>query len=95
MKNEILEFLKEEKPDLEKEFGVQEIAVFGTYARGDARPDSDVDILVSLTQPQYSMLARLLIYLEEKLHKKVDLVRKGPHITERFYKIVGNDIIYA
>jgi predicted nucleotidyltransferase len=95
MKNAVLEIIKKEKPLLVKEFGVKEIALFGSYARGNAGKDSDVDILVTLTKPEYSVLAGLLIYLEEKLNKKVDLIRTGPHLTERFFKIIGKDIIYA
>ena len=95
MENDILEIIRREKPLLEKEFGVTEIALFGSHARGNAGRDSDVDVLVTLTEPQYSILARLLIYLEKKLNKKVDLIRKGPHLSERFFKIIGKDIIYV
>ena len=50
---------------------MKEIALFGSYARGNAGKDSDVDILVTLTKPGiFHMLAGLLIYLEEKLNKK-------------------------
>ena len=41
--NEIVKLLEEAKPDLARRFGVQRLAVFGSYARGDQREDRDVD----------------------------------------------------
>ena len=43
---EILSILKRAKPDLARDFGVTRVAVFGSYARGEQREDSDVDVLV-------------------------------------------------
>jgi len=95
MQNNILEILKKEKPYLEKEFGVEEIALFGSYARGNATKESDVDVLVKVHEVKYKTLVRILIYLEEKLNRRIDLVTKGPHLSERFYSIINKDIIYA
>ncbi len=91
----IIESIKSEKPYLKKQFGVEEIALFGSYARGESNADSDVDILVSLNKPSYSLLMGLYDYLEKKLNMKVDITRKGPHISERFLKNISKDIIYV
>ncbi len=93
--NEFLEILKQEKPFLEKEFGVEEIALFGSYARGEEEPDSDVDVLVKVKEISLKKLVGLLTYLENKFQRKVDLVCKGKHLSERFFKIINKDIIYA
>ena len=91
----MLNVLRKEKPFLEKEFGVEEIALFGSYARGDQTEESDIDILVKVREMKFKTLARLLIYLEGKLQHKIDLISKGPHLSDRFYKIVNKSIIYA
>ena len=62
-----------------KEFDVRSLAVFGSVARDEARPDSDIDILVEFngaaTFDQYS---RLKFFLEDLLKRPIDLVtRKG------------------
>ena len=45
---EIVSILRHAKPQLAREFGVTRIAVFGSYARGDQREDSDVDVHVEV-----------------------------------------------
>lgn len=55
-------------------YGAREVRVFGSVARGDARPNSDVDFLVSL-EPGRSMidLAKLELGLERLLGRRVDV----------------------
>ncbi|MFO1035906.1 MAG: nucleotidyltransferase family protein [Geminicoccaceae bacterium] len=38
-------------PELRSRFGVVELGVFGSWARGEQRPESDVDLLVELARP--------------------------------------------
>ncbi|MCX6295509.1 MAG: nucleotidyltransferase domain-containing protein [Bacteroidetes bacterium] len=94
-KLKIIESIKTEKQYLQEHFGVQEIALFGSYARGEEKKDSDIDILVSINKPSYSMLMGLYVYLEKKLNTKIDIVRKGPHVSERFLKHINKDLIYV
>lgn len=95
MKNDILNILKSEKPILAKEFGVEEIGVFGSVARDTDSEESDIDIMVKLNKTTFSAMMGLLIYLEKKLNRKVDLIRKGNHLPDRFIKQVERDIIYV
>jgi len=71
---EIRQKLQELKPFLQKEFGVDKIGYFGSFARGDYRADSDVDILVSFNQRIGWKFFDLKEYLESALERKVDLV---------------------
>lgn len=56
---------------------IQEVALFGSYADGTARDDSDVDLLVSFSSPVVSFftLARALEAMEQCLDVSVDLVQ--------------------
>ncbi len=76
---EIKQILQAQKPYLAKKYGVTEIGVFGSYVRGEQRPDSDVDILIELTDsPRISLmgLVNLENYLSDLLDVKVETAIK-------------------
>lgn len=94
-KQKIISSISAEKAYLKEHFGVEEIALFGSFARGEEKAESDIDLFVSLEKPSYSQLMGLYIYLEKILNSKVDIVRKGPHISNRFLEQIGKDLIYV
>ena len=58
---------------------VNKLYLFGSYARGDADENSDIDLVFSLhkdTRISYFGLAKYLVDLEKKLNRKVDLVEE-------------------
>lgn len=58
-----------------KSQGVVKAAIFGSYATGEAKKDSDIDILVRFSARKSLLdLVRLQFILEDKLGKKVDLL---------------------
>ena len=58
--------------------GVLSISVFGSVARDDARPDSDVDVLVEVADGTgYFGLAKIRLRLEKIVGRRVDLVTPG------------------
>lgn len=71
--------------------GVSRLDLFGSLRRGDARPDSDVDLLVEFVPgaKSYDNFFRLSLLLEEILGRRVELVTReslspyiGPRILE-------------
>lgn len=67
--------------------GVERVGVFGSYARGEARPDSDLDLLVWFSE-QKSLLGLIRIEreLSELLGVKIDLLTEGaisPYLIDR------------
>ena len=61
------------------EFRIKSLAIFGSVARDEARPDSDVDLLVEFDGPAtFDRYMELKLFLEDLLGQPVDLVtRKG------------------
>jgi len=75
-------------------YGVKRAAVFGSVARGEARSDSDVDLLVELYEPLgLFRFAQLNYTLEDALNKKVDLV-KNTAIKSSFKPNILREAIY-
>ena len=66
--------LKRHQADL-RQRGVKSLAVFGSLARGEATPSSDIDVLVEFDRPVGLFeFIRLKLYLEELTGRRVDLV---------------------
>lgn len=74
-RDELLAKLRELKPWLEEQ-GVVNVRLFGSYARDEAGPDSDVDLLVETTRPLPSSWGRpdIETRLSEKLGVAVQIV---------------------
>jgi predicted nucleotidyltransferase len=75
-RDEVLAILTQHQEPL-KRFGVKFLAIFGSVARDEARPDSDVDILVEFEGVvTFDRYMDLKFYLEDNLGTRVDLVSK-------------------
>lgn len=73
-REQILDFLKQHKQEMHECFGVTMIGLFGSYARGDAREDSDVDIAVELEGDRlFRKFFALELFLKTSLQKEIDL----------------------
>jgi hypothetical protein len=70
--------LRRALPDLRQRYPVASLAVFGSWVRGEQRPDSDLDLLVEFDGPIGWQIVTLEDELSERLGVKVDLVpRRG------------------
>ncbi len=94
-KNEILRIIKIEKSFLEKNFGVLNIGLFGSFAKDKQNSCSDIDFLVEFSEPRFDWIASLQIYLEKKLDRKIEIVRKRNLNKSRFFERIEQEIIYA
>lgn len=94
-REEIVGFLQTNRTTLEKTFDVKSIALFGSWARGEQKSGSDIDLLVQFNNPTFSSWAGLKIFLEQNLSSKVDLVTQGRHLSERFLKHINRAIVHV
>lgn len=89
-----IEELKTKVIPILKQYGVKKAAIFGSVVRGEAKANSDIDILVEI-ENDISLLdfVGLKIEIEEALGKKVDLVEYStikPLIKE---KILSEQVV--
>lgn len=76
-----------------KKYNIKKAYIFGSYARGEATENSDIDIMIQTTNSDISTLLNLCnleIELEEKLKKKIDIV-----IEETYTKEINQKDIYG
>lgn len=91
---EIREIIQQKKPQLQKKFKVKDIALFGSYARGENTRESDVDIMVTFQRPVGFEFFHLAEFLEEILGVKVDLVTRDG-IKPNRWKYIKQDLMYV
>lgn len=92
--DEILDFLKQHRQDIETRFSVKRIGLFGSVLRASASDSSDVDILVELTHPTFDHYMDLKFFLEDKLGRAVDLVL-ADSLKPRLKPIITREVSYA
>jgi uncharacterized protein len=88
-RDDAIAILQAHRGDLQR-FHVKSIAIFGSVARNEARPDSDVDLLVDFDGSPVSLFdfVELREYLQDILGRPVDLVQRGAvkrQLRERIY----------
>lgn len=82
----ILATLREQRELLSRRYPIRRLALFGSWARGDAREDSDVDVLVEVDPSIGLRFVELGDELEKALGRRVDLVSRRairPSLWER------------
>jgi len=88
--------LKKHEKELKEKYGIKEIGIFGSYLRGEAKEESDLDILVEFKpDAKISLLefVKLENYLSDLLEVKVDLVEKSA-LKPRIGKQILSEVIY-
>jgi len=86
--------LSEHKRRLSIRYGISNIAIFGSYARNQQTPESDIDILVEFKKPIGAEFIDLADELETLLSQKVDLVSKGG-LKQRYLNAIEKELLYV
>jgi predicted nucleotidyltransferase len=92
-REDILSVLDQHRDELRR-LGVRRLGLFGSAARGDLTPTSDVDFVVDLEQKTFDCYMDLKSLLEELLGRRVDLVLTDalkPRLRER----ILSEALYA
>ncbi|MDD2815799.1 MAG: nucleotidyltransferase family protein [Thiotrichaceae bacterium] len=92
---QIQQTLRHYQSELKNKYGIERLAIFGSYARQEQTEESDIDILVELGQQPLGM--RYLDFaaeLETILQHKVDIVsRRG--IKPQYFQAIEKDLKYV
>ncbi|WP_456394040.1 nucleotidyltransferase family protein [Nitratifractor sp.] len=94
-RSEVIERIRSAKKRLKEEFGIEELGLFGSRARGDANESSDIDLLILKSRKKdYFIRISAKYFLEELLQKRVDLGYYDA-IRPVIRKRIEKDLIYV
>jgi uncharacterized protein len=93
-REQILDYLKQHKQEMHENFGVTKIGLFGSYARGDAREDSDIDVAIEMSTYSADGYFGVLHLLEDSFQKRIDLGIES-NFKPMLKPYIMKDIIYV
>lgn len=90
---DVIALLAARRHGIATRFGVRSLSLFGSVARDEARPDSDVDVLVEFDGPTtFDGHMGLVVFLEDLLGRRVDVVTaKG--LKPRLRPLIDQDLV--
>jgi len=94
-KLKILQKLRKLKPVLQENYGLSEIALFGSYSRDEQTMESDIDIMVDFSTPIGIEYFDLVYTLNDTFkNNKVQVVSKKG-IKQKYFDRLKQDLVYA
>lgn len=93
-----IEILKKNHNSLRDNFGVKKIGLFGSFAKGAQRKNSDIDIVVKFEKADFDNFMNLVFYLEKLLGRKVDILTPEGIKSIRIKKVaedIKRSILYV
>ncbi|MEW6203126.1 MAG: nucleotidyltransferase family protein [bacterium] len=91
---ELKKIINQHREELEEKYRVNNIAIFGSYVRGEQNEESDVDILVEFEEPVGFLFIHLADFLEEILGVKVNLLTHDA-IKPNRRKYILDELVYV
>ena len=75
--------------------GIEKLGIFGSFARGEETPESDIDIVISLKKPSFFLYGEISRQLQDVFGREIDLVSAKAHLTEEFKLQIEKEAIYV
>jgi len=96
-REQILKFLAQNKDMFRDKYHIIRIGLFGSYARGDQNPESDIDFLVEFeegTENLYELKLQIKDFFRSQLGLEADICREK-YIKSRFKNSILKETVYA
>ena len=93
--DDVLAILRRFKEGRGETYEITKIGVFGSVARGEPGPDSDIDIVYETDSPNLFRASHMRQELEELMGRHVDVVRFRPHMNTRLKVRIQREARYV
>ncbi|MFH2092289.1 MAG: nucleotidyltransferase domain-containing protein [Pseudomonadota bacterium] len=94
-KQDILKILRLYKKEVANEYKISKIGIFGSTARGEANDESDVDIVISISEPDFFTLVGIKNDLEDRLKKSVDIITYTDTMNSFLKNRIDHEAVYV
>lgn len=94
-RDRILDILRVFKANNNEKYGIESLALFGSFARNEQNSDSDIDVLISLKNPSLYLYAGIKGDLESILCRKVDVISAKSRLRDEFKESISKELIYV
>jgi predicted nucleotidyltransferase len=91
----ILEKLKNYKQEFERKYGIKKIGVFGSVARNEANENSDIDIVIEMSEPDMFFAVHIKEILEIDFKRPVDIVRYRSMMNKYLKNRIDREALYV
>lgn len=93
-KNEIITVLRHFKQESACKYGIESLGILGSFARNQQDETSDLDVFVTLQDPDYFTLEKIKEELEQLFHFNIDIVHLRDSLRNSFKQNILKDAIY-
>ena len=87
---EYINLIREHQTELQEQFGITSMRLFGSLARGEQHEGSDVDLFVTMPPKMFNYI-QAAQYLEQLLGCSVDLIRDHQNLRSFFREQIERD----
>jgi hypothetical protein len=94
-RKDIIKILRSYKKDVAEQYNILKIGIFGSVARDEAGEDSDIDIVIRISEPDLFMLVGIKNDLEDRLRRPVDIVTYRDTMNPFLKKRIDSEAVYA
>ncbi len=94
-REDILSILRDYKYEHTEKYGIIDLGIFGSVARGESGASSDIDICVRMKLPDPFTLVHIKEDIEKRLNICVDIVRLRDGMNPHLKKRIERDVLYV
>jgi len=92
---DILHYLAQHKVEFQEKYHIEKIGLFGSYARGEAHADSDIDIVIDLKKTTLFALVGIKEDIESYFQTHVDIIQYRERMNSFLKRRIERDVIYV